>query len=86
MGENWDLAPEGAGLSVPVAAQQAYQRLGDDAHLCLGSQVEVKLRYCHDHGGAAALQQRLGVPQQQPVIWVHYIGLASGQRRSGRLL
>lgn len=86
MGERWGVAAEGAGLPVPVAAQQADQRLGDDAHLRLGCQVEVKLRYGHDHRGAAALQERLGVPQQQPVIRVHDIGLPSGQRRSGRLL
>lgn len=55
-GEKWGLAAEGAGLPAPVAAQQAYQRLSDDAHLCLRRQVEVKLRYRHYHRGAAALQ------------------------------
>lgn len=76
----------GAWFPAPVAAQQAYQRLGDDAHLSLGRQVEVKLRHRHDHGGAAALQQRLGVAQQQPVIRIHNIWLASRQRGRGCLL
>lgn len=76
----------GAGLPAPVAAQQAYQRLGDDAHLRLGRQVEVKLRNGHDHSGAAALQQRLRVAQQQPVIRIHNIWLASRQRGRGCLL
>lgn len=76
----------GAGLPAPVAAQQAYQRLGDDAHLRLGRQVEIKLRHGHDHRGAAALQQRLRVAQQQPVIWIHNIWLTSRQRGSGCLL
>lgn len=70
----------------PVAAQQAHQGLGDDAHLRLGRQVEVELSHRHDHGGAAALQQRLRVAQQQPVIRVHDVGLPGGQRRGRRLL
>ena len=69
-----------------MAPQQAHEGLGDDAHLCLGSQVEVKLRHGHDHGGAAALQERLRVAQQQPVVRVHDVGLPGGQRRGGCLL
>lgn len=30
------------------------------------------------HGCITALQQRLGVPQQQPVIWIHHIRLPLG--------
>ena len=48
--------------------------------------MEVELGHRHDHGGAAALQQRLRVAQQQPVVGVHDIGLAGGQRSGGRLL
>lgn len=78
--------PVWAGRAAPVTAQQAHQRLGDDAHLGLGRQVEVELGHGHDHRGAAALQQRLRVAQQQPVVGVHDIGLPGGQRRGGRLL
>ena len=69
-----------------MAAQQAHEGLGNDAHLRLGRQVEVELRHRHDHGCAAALQERLRVAQQQPVVRVHDIGLAGGQRRGSRLL
>lgn len=78
--------PRVGGQHAPVAAQQAHERLGDDAHLCLGRQVEVELRHRHDHSGAAALQQRLRVAQQQPVVGVHDVGLAGRQRCGGRLL
>lgn len=35
------------------------------------------------HGCVPALQQRLGVPQQQPVVGVHHVGLPLGH--GGRL-
>ena len=86
-GKGGEPAPRrGRGGRAPVAAQQAHEGLGDDAHLRLGRQVEVELRHRHDHGGAAALQERLCVAQQQPVVGVHDVGLSGRQRRGGRRL
>lgn len=38
------------------------------------------------HGGVAALQERLGVPQKQPVVWIHHVGLPLGHGGSLGLL
>ena len=32
------------------------------------------------HGGVAALQEGLGVPEQQAMVGVHHVGLPLGQR------
>lgn len=38
------------------------------------------------HGCVAALQERFGVPQEQPVVWIHYVGLPLGHGESIGLL
>lgn len=38
------------------------------------------------HSCIAALQERLGVPQKQPVIWIHHVGLPLCHSRSLCLL
>ncbi|KAG7245308.1 hypothetical protein INR49_004805 [Caranx melampygus] len=38
------------------------------------------------HSCVAALQQRLGVPQQQPVIWIHHAPLKCGNGEQSKIL
>lgn len=38
------------------------------------------------HSCVAALQERFGVPQEQPVVWIHHVGLPLGHGQSIGLL
>ena len=56
----------------------------------MGCYADVRCVYYSEvqcsHSCVAALQERLGVSQQQPVVWIHHVRLPLGHGRSLCLL
>lgn len=65
-----------------VGTERDYHPFHGNA-LALGGLIRVVGARSSSYGGVAALQERLGVPQEQPVVGIHHVGLPLGH--GGRL-